>query len=262
MKNLMKLILAIGLAVTLNSTGAGSAGARPAFGPPSSKPQSSNAQRSEDRPVGLPVAGQAEVSATLGHEDVRYRVEAHGVLEVRNPIQALRADFVREGIRVEAAGGGQWRLALQGWGYGDHLMPVRGSEPSPSIGNRVEYQRGSLVEWYVNGPAGREQGFTISARPESVAQNSQIQPSHSLPLTIDLAIRGNLTAIPGASDKDVARGRAKDLTLCDSSGHAVLRYTGLNARDAGGRELAAWIELDGQVLRLRLDDAPVRAIRC
>ena len=258
MKNLFTLALAIGLAVTSNSIGVGSAGTRPASGPTLSKPQWGNAERAQDRPAGLPVDGQAAVSATLGREDVRYRVEGQGTLAASNPIQAMRADFAREGIRVEATGGGQWGLALRGWGYGDHLMPVRASEPSPSNGNRVEYRRGPLVEWYVNGPAGLEQGFTISARPESVARNSQVQPPHSLPLTIALAIRGNLTAVASSPDHDVARGRAKDLTLRDSSGHAVLRYTGLNARDAGGRELASWMELDGQVLRLRVDDTGAR----
>ena len=258
MKNLLTLALAIGLAVTSNSIGVWTAGTRPASGPTLSKPESSNAERAQDRPAGLPTDGQAAVSAMLGREDMRYRVEGQGTLEVRNPIQAMRADFAREGIRVEATGGGQWGLALRGWGYGGHLVPVRASEPSPSNHNRVEYRRGSLVEWYVNGPAGLEQGFTISARPESVARNSQVQPAHSLPLTIALAIRGNLTAVASSPDPEVARGRAKDLTLCDGSGHAALRYTGLNARDAGGRELASWMELDGQVLRLRVDDTGAR----
>src|SRR5271154_3632024 len=100
MKNLMKLILATGLAVALNSTGMGSAGTHPAFGPLSSKPQSSNAGRWEERTLRLPLAGQAKVSATLGRADGGYRVEAHRTLEVRNPIRALRADFGREGVRV------------------------------------------------------------------------------------------------------------------------------------------------------------------
>ena len=31
--------------------------------------------------------------------------------------------------------------------------------------NRVVYRHGSLEEWYVNGPLGLEQGFTLGARP-------------------------------------------------------------------------------------------------
>jgi hypothetical protein len=31
--------------------------------------------------------------------------------------------------------------------------------------NRVEYKRGALTEWYINGPPGLEQGFTLAKPP-------------------------------------------------------------------------------------------------
>lgn len=252
MKNWARLIIAVSAAVSLSPIGARCAATPPVFASPSSKPKSSAAV---ERAVGLPVASEAAVSGALGRDDARYRVEANGTLRARNPVQRLRTHFVRQGIRVDVDAGGQWGLTLHGWGYGDHLAQARAAEPRRD-GNRVEYQRGSLVEWYVNGPAGLEQGFTISARPTSAASNPKTQASHSPPLTIALATKGNLTAAGCSSRKKV--GRAKELTLCDGSGHAVLRYTGLDAHDASGRELAAWIELDGQSLQLRVDDAGAR----
>jgi trimeric autotransporter adhesin len=253
MKDWARLIIAVSVALSLSSIGGGSAVARPSFASLSSKLQSNSA--AEEASVRLPVDGEAAVSAALGRDDAHYRVEQNGGLQARNPVQALRTDFAREGIRVDADAGGQWGLTMKGWGHGDHLAQVQAAEPHRD-GNRVEYQRGSLVEWYVNGPAGLEQGFTISARPTGDAQNLKTPGAHSSPLTIALATKGNLTAVGCPSRKKV--GRAKDLTLCDGSGRSVLRYAGLDARDANGRELAAWIELDGRNLRLRVDDAGAR----
>jgi hypothetical protein len=56
-------------------------------------------------------------------------------------------------------------MALQGYGYGTHLDPVAIASPS-AANNRIEYRRGALTEWYVNGPLGLEQGFTIEQRPD------------------------------------------------------------------------------------------------
>jgi hypothetical protein len=45
------------------------------------------------------------------------------------------------------------------------------------------------------------------------------------------------------------------LTLRDRHGLVVVRYTGLTAHDASGRELVAWLELSRHQLRLRVEDA-------
>ena len=49
---------------------------------------------------------------------------------------------------------------------GDRLRVVEPVEPEVN-GNRVEYRRGPLVEWYVNDERGLEQGFTLRERPWS-----------------------------------------------------------------------------------------------
>src|SRR5208282_6742953 len=96
-----------------------------------------------------------------------------GALSAQNPAQELEADFTRQGMEVRS-GQARWHLALGAYGYGDRLEKVEGAAPQ-SRGNRVEYQRGPLVEWYVNGPAGLEQGFTLSAPPESAASGHGIR---------------------------------------------------------------------------------------
>src|SRR5208282_4644313 len=99
------------------------------------------------------------------------------------------------------------------------------------------YRRGPLTEWYVNGPIGLEQGFTVNERPGR---------THGQPLAVAIDLSGNLTA---ASDD------RQGLMLRSADGKPVLRYLGLTAYDATGRELRAWEELRGSRLMLKVDDA-------
>src|SRR5271157_1292491 len=72
----------------------------------------------------LPVAAQPVVSATLGKNDSRYQVGmVGGALRAQNPAQALQAVFTRQGMDVRS-GQALWHLALNGYGYGDHLKKV------------------------------------------------------------------------------------------------------------------------------------------
>ena len=107
--------------------------------------------------------------------------------------------------------------------------------------NRVEYRRGSLTEWYLNGPIGIEQGFTVSAPPGL---------SRGRLLTLALALRGDLTA----SVTEAGAG----MTLNDRNGKAQLRYTGLKARDATDKELPSWVEVRSNQMFLRVDDSGAR----
>ena len=49
-------------------------------------------------------------------------------------------------------------------GRGQRLAPVRAAQPVAADGE-VRYDRGTLAEWYRNGPLGLEQGFTLAAPP-------------------------------------------------------------------------------------------------
>ncbi len=107
--------------------------------------------------------------------------------------------------------------------------------------NRVEYRRDGITEWYENGPLGLEQGFTLAHRPGKA--NGQ-------PLTLELALRGDLlTALETGG---------RGLELRDKDGKAVLRYTGLIARDANGRELRSWLQVRGERLLVRVEDEGAR----
>ncbi len=103
--------------------------------------------------------------------------------------------------------------------------------------NRLEYRREGLTEWYLNGPLGLEQGFTLAQSPGE---------RRSDPLTLAFILSGNLTASIDPTGRDAILSRA--------DGTAYLRYRGLTAHDATGRELRAWMQVEGERLWLRVDD--------
>jgi hypothetical protein len=181
---------------------------------------------------------RAKISAVLGKEQAAYH--AHAVdngFRMINPEHQFSGTFTPSGVRIETGRAG-WSMALQGYGYGTHLDPVAIASPS-AANNRIEYRRGALTEWYVNGPLGLEQGFTIEQRPDR---------GHTGLLTLALTLSGIATT---------ARVTADTLVL-NSVGVDRLHYRGLVAFDATGRELASSIHIHAGRLELRVDDAGAR----
>jgi len=101
----------------------------------------------------------------------------------------------------------------------------------------------------------RSDGSGARFSPSRVAGESA--KGRNQPLTLALAISGDLLAAlePAGPDK-----KSSALTLTRKNRQAALRYTGLSARDATGRELRSWLELRGKRLLLRVEDG-VRDIR-
>jgi hypothetical protein len=193
----------------------------------------------------LPPEAQAGISAALGRDLPAYQARPQGAgFQAENARQKLAADFTPAGVEVRS-GSALCKVALRGYGYGNSLRAVGTAVPRASL-NRVEYQRGWLTEWYVNGPLGLEQGFTINKPPD----RADVATTGSQPLTIALALSGDLTA---AMDQG-----SRGFTLTRRDRKAALRYSGLAARDAGGKELRAWLELEGERLLLRVEDTTAR----
>jgi hypothetical protein len=188
----------------------------------------------------LSPAAKASISAALGREIPGYTAAPElGGYAATNSKQALTVDFTSAGIQVHS-GSSNWGLTLRGYGRGTMLQRSQAIHPTAS-NNRVEYRRGALTEWYVNGPAGLEQGFTIDHNP--MKANGQ-------PLTLALDFSGHV-----AATLDENR---RGLNLISAVGNTKFRYSGLNATDADGKELSAWLELRGQELLLNVNDAKVR----
>lgn len=182
----------------------------------------------------LPAGAQASVSAAIGRDLPAYRVRVSaGGLRADNLRQELSADFTLDGVEVHR---GQAVFHMQPCGYGyEHALQTLTPVIPQTAANRVEYRRGEFTEWYVNGPMGLEQGFTIQQAPG--AANGQ-------PLTVTLSLAGNLTAAVDPSR-----------TTLSLKGNAELKYAGLIATDARGKDLTAWLELRENQLLIRVDDA-------
>jgi trimeric autotransporter adhesin len=230
-----------GALVLIWATGAWAQISTPA-GQPSAPAIHHRRQRAASDLSSLPLAVQSNISAILGRDDPNYVVQVQdGRAQVENSQQRFAAEFTSDGVEVRA-GRERWRMALSGYGYGSALKAVE--HVNPHIGfNRIEYRRGSMTEWYVNGPAGLEQGFAIKQAPA--------RKVHGQPLTVALALSGDLEALADAGETSLTLRANKD-------GAAVLRYAGLTASDARGRELPSHLEIKNNRLLLKVDDHRAR----
>ena len=193
----------------------------------------------------IPAGAQSVVSATLGKADEAYRAKSSGQgYATENPANHLSAQYAADGVKIRLQNA-NLDLEFQGWGYGKPGVAEGQAAVAPLVdANRVEYRRGALTEWYVNGPLGIEQGFTISQAPVASADSQ-----HDA-LEIALHLGGNLSA-------SIEPGRHA-LALRDGSGVETLRYGSLLAYDASGRELESWMEVQDGTLRLRVNTAGAR----
>jgi hypothetical protein len=188
----------------------------------------------------LPSEAEAKISAALGNTDSAYSVAgSKDHLTATNPRQKLSAAFTSSGIVLEHDSQ-RWQLSLKAFGRGDNLKNAASVAPE-AVANRVEYRRGALTEWYVNGPVGLEQGFTL---------RTALMPAQSGFLTIALALPAGASAI-------VDRDRT-GVILKSPIQSASLHYAGLSASDAIGKALPAWIELKKNQLLLHVDDHNAR----
>jgi hypothetical protein len=193
----------------------------------------------------LPPAALPAISSVLGRNDVKYGMqETKDGYSAQNAANHLAAHYAANGVEIRSQSA-NWGFEFRGWGYGERPANKDDAAVAPSgNANRVEYRRGALTEWYVNGPLGIEQGFTISKPPVALPGSNQDA------LDIVLRLQGNLSA-------SVDPGRHA-LVLRDRKGAQALRYGPLLAYDASGRELESWMEVQDGSLRLRVNTAGAR----
>lgn len=198
--------------------------------------------QAEALPDGLYPALLAAVQAEA--DEAYHIVEREGGYEALCPAHHLKATFTPTGVEItaqnESASTWTWRMALLGYGYGDTLQPAAPAELAASE-NWLEYRRGNVTEWYLNGPLGLEQGFLFH-QPPTKGMNAE-------PLVLRLAVSGELLLDNGE----------QSLTMHGPS-HTGLHYGHLYVYDACGRILPAHLELETptspgeQQIRIIVDD--------
>ena len=128
-------------------------------------------------------------------------------------------------------------LAARAWGCPNSLaaLPPTVPEPSELHPGALEYRHANIDEWYLPGPAGLEQGFTIQALPGCAARGE--------PLQIRLVLGGEAITATSA-----ANGEAS----LNAPGSRTIHYGQAFAQDARGKELPVRIRTDSG-LALELD---------
>lgn len=180
----------------------------------------------------LPPGARASLSSALGADEGAYHIlTGPAGMRALNPAQHLSAAFASSRVLLRSGSLGLG-IGLSAVGFGDSLRPVEPARPVAKE-NRVTYSRSGLSEWYVNGPLGIEQGFTIARAPHAGAAG---------PLTLAMTLSGDAPLALGADGHSAIIG----------AGARGLRYGGVSATDARGRVLPAWLTLAGRELMLHV----------
>jgi len=164
-----------------------------------------------------PALRAAAVRSIMADADARFDVSAVGSdrVEATHPDQDLRVTFDGEAITLaDRAGALPVHVGLQ---RVDGRAPARAEVHAE--GNRVELRRGPLTEWYLHGPLGVEQGFTLESAPAGAGSE----------LTLEMAV--------DCAGYEVTPTGDRGLRL--TSGDRSITVADLFAYDATGRELPA-----------------------
>ncbi len=142
-----------------------------------------------------------------------------------------------------------WGLALTGLQIGGLAQSLPEATPFPHA-NRVEYRRGSLIEWYINGEGGIEQGIQIAnAKPQT--SNCKLPPHPHAgegSMNCKLGVAGYRPQVTLTFDLegDLAARLSQDgqtIQFTTADGTPVLQYGPLHATDATGRHLSTHLRL-------------------
>ncbi len=186
----------------------------------------------------LDVALQYRISAEHGRDIPAFHFRQRAGEYTADRFAPGLTAAVGAGETTFRAGSSHWSLHLAGINNARAGIAFRRREAfarAEVAGNRLELGDGMITEWYVNGPGGFQQGWTIAERMGGVRGE----------LRLALNFAGNLTP------RVVDEGRG--LALRNRTGREAFSLRGLLAYDAGGKELPVRFEY-GRSLAIRLDD--------
>jgi hypothetical protein len=174
--------------------------------------------------------------------DYRATLDASGRANFEHPTQKFVATIDAGAVHVKPSGPLPWRFSLSTSSLG-----CSGEAGKPPVvanvlttNNRVRIDRDGVHEWYVHGPLGLEQGFTVDRAPD--CRGTKV---------VSIAVNGNVLPRLDDADRD---GRGQTISLLDHEGTQVARYTDLYVKDARGKRVAAWFGVTDNEMRLHWDD--------
>jgi hypothetical protein len=192
----------------------------------------------EETPRGVSNLRAAFVTAVQSNagEHFATRVDGESILAA-TAFDAVGASFREEGVSLVRSGDSVPALTLRTKSFGCEGAREAVDAATPqSEGNRVTYSRGPVVEWWLNGPLGLEQGFDIAEQPACALAGDA--------LAVDVELGGANEAHLDASGREVHMTGPDGLRL---------QMTDVFAFDANGQELPVRLELDNGTLSLLVD---------
>ncbi|MGB9429312.1 MAG: hypothetical protein WCC11_05460 [Gammaproteobacteria bacterium] len=158
--------------------------------------------------------------------------------EFTNPVQHLALRLDNQGLLLTANTHDTvtWQLIR----YTQGNQPIAfNPEATPEFhGARLSFARGKdLTEWYLNGPFGIEQGFTLTSPAHMVSS-----------VTLTFKLNGSLTAVM----------KKNGLEFQNHTGKSVLRYGSLFVYDADHHPLPAHLRLAADRLAIYVDTLGAR----
>ena len=183
----------------------------------------------------LPLAEQATLSSSLGaHLPAFWAVgAASGTISLNNSAAGLHATLAGGRLDVSAGHGVSLGLAALSLGRAGSLAPVSTLAPAHVSQNRIVLSGAAISEWFVNGPRGIEQGFTLARRPAGAG-----------PLELSQQLSGNLTGAAAPNGQAVSF----------SSAAGTLRYENLIVTDARGQHIPAQLSVTAHRLKITIND--------
>jgi len=109
----------------------------------------------------MPAAAWDKISEHMEQDQYAFKHDAE-TCTAFNHANHFVTGFTGDNVRLSSFDKSEtaWYVELRtvAWGRGTSIHPVPEGE-STILGNRCEYNRGSVTEWYVNDTRGLEQGF-------------------------------------------------------------------------------------------------------
>jgi hypothetical protein len=203
-------------------------------GPASTSTDSTDTRKSATRsargkmtPLVLRAARNESVQKAAGAEYALARTAAGdgAGLEARNPQHELSATLDARGVHVRSTRrpGATTTLSLSSYGCAAAARSATPVAPrATSLRNRTEYVRDGVTEWYINGPLGLEQGFTVERDLDCGKEGA---------LVFAMTIGGDVDA------RLAGEGAAARIDFKDRKSGHVVHYGELFAFDATGKAL-------------------------
>ena len=165
--------------------------------------------------------------------------QADDLAAATNHTQNWNLTFSQYGLRVTPRNqdqSWQWGLTLNGYGYasnGDFGNFGNSRSPLDSLttdANTLTYQWDeNISEWWINDPAGLEQGFSINERPPISGTENQT------PLIVEMGVTGTLTPAYTPAGNGII--------FQNADGETILTYDKLHVTDAAGKVVPARFSL-------------------